>query len=350
MYLQQEVTIFSTREQLKKTRYLLSFLRKDIVHINLQICYRCNFRCRICDFWRSEYAKLPFLSISDLRIIVEKLGAIGPQIVSIGGGEPLLHKDIIDITRILARNNFPVMICNGWHINDENARRLFRAGMQEVSISLDYADPQKHDTQRGQDGAFNQAVKALQILNNRRCHNHQRVHMISVLMDDNLQEIEPLIQLSKKLGVTYMITLYSHGRGKNNISNPTEDVSSHLIYLKKKYNSFVSLTGYLAKFGNSINQGNGKHPCRAGINFLNIDSQGDVSFCIDSRDQPFGNIIHDNIIDLKHRLLQASKINKCDSCWTSCRGSVETLMYDENKIRNLYDFYRMTLKIPLADH
>ena len=49
--------------------------------------------------------------------------------------------------------------------------------------------------------------------------------MISVLMDDNLQEIEPLIQLSKKLGVTYMITLYSYGRGKNNISNPTEDVT-----------------------------------------------------------------------------------------------------------------------------
>ena len=36
--------------------------------------------------------------------------------------------------------------------------------------------------------------------------------MISVLMDDNLEEVEPLIKLSREIGVTYMLSLYSWNR------------------------------------------------------------------------------------------------------------------------------------------
>ncbi|MBI5480438.1 MAG: hypothetical protein HY906_16360 [Deltaproteobacteria bacterium] len=52
-------------EGLKKARYALSFLRRGLVHTNLQLLYQCNFRCQICDFWRPEFQGAPRLSLAD---------------------------------------------------------------------------------------------------------------------------------------------------------------------------------------------------------------------------------------------------------------------------------------------
>jgi MoaA/NifB/PqqE/SkfB family radical SAM enzyme len=256
-----------------------------------------------------------------------------------------LHKDLVEITNILAENNFPVMICNGWYVNSENAKAIFKAGIHEVSISIDYVDPEKHDRQRGKKGAFNRAIHALKILNENRYYPHQRVHMISVVMDNNLHEIEPLIQLSEDLGVTYLVTLYSQGRGKRNQKYSSQEIDTYLLGLKRKYGNFVSLTGYLSKFGNAVENGDSNYPCYAGKNLMNIDCQGDVSLCIDSLDQKIGNILNDDIFDLKDRLNQTQSNNRCSRCWTSCRGSIETLMYGDQRIRNLMDLYQMTKKV-----
>jgi MoaA/NifB/PqqE/SkfB family radical SAM enzyme len=98
-----------------------------------------------------------------IRTVGRKLSYLGPQIVSIGGGEPMLHHDLIRIVEELSRYHFPVMITNGWYMTPELARALFSAGMYEVSVSLDYADPGKHDSQRGRRGAFDRAVNALRV-------------------------------------------------------------------------------------------------------------------------------------------------------------------------------------------
>ena len=78
---------------------------------------------------------------------------------------------------------------------------------------LDYADPAKHDAQRGRTGAFAKAVEALRILHQTRTHPEQRVNMISVIADDNLDDVEPLLGQCRDLGITYLVTQYSHSRG-----------------------------------------------------------------------------------------------------------------------------------------
>jgi len=97
------------------------------------------------------------------------------------------------------------MITNGWFINKENARALWSAGLQEISVSVDYANAARHDTMRGCAGAFEKATTALRLLHDHRPALRNRVHMISVLMDDNIEEIEKMILLAKELGVTYMV-------------------------------------------------------------------------------------------------------------------------------------------------
>jgi MoaA/NifB/PqqE/SkfB family radical SAM enzyme len=334
-------------EGLKKARYALSFLRRRLVHTNLQLLYQCNFRCQICDFWRPEFQEAPRLSLADVRVVAAKLARVGPQIVSIGGGEPLLHDDLVPIVAALARDHFPVMICNGWLVTPERARALFAAGIYEVSISVDYADPAKHDAQRGVAGAHRRALEALRTLAANRVHPWQRVHMISVVMDDNVDEVEPLIRLCRGMGITYLVTLYSDGRGRGTRRASDPALAGRLLRLRDRYPEFVQLRGYLRKFADAVRD-DGVGPCYAGKTLLNIDSQGDVTLCIDRLDDPVGNILTDDMAVLERRLRERHERNDCRACWTSCRGAIETLMYGGDFVPNLADYWRMTRDVALT--
>jgi MoaA/NifB/PqqE/SkfB family radical SAM enzyme len=240
------------------------------------------------------------------------------------------------------------MITNGWHMTPEMARALFRAGMYEVSVSIDYANAEKHDAQRGREGAFDRAVNALQVLQENRVRPFQRVHMISVVMGDNINEIEKLILLARDLGVTYVVTLYSSKRGEQSFESEYTDLSRHLLSLKEKYPEFVSLQGYLAKFTQATAEG-GIAPCYGGANLMNIDSQGNVTACIDRLEDPAGNILTDDIQAIRTTLLARQRASTCARCWTSCRGSIETMMYGKPRMTNLRDYYRLARAIPLLD-
>ncbi len=334
------------RDAWKCLRFARSFLARRLVHLNLQILYDCNFRCRICNFWKDGYREMPRLGAPQVRVAAAKLAALGPLIVSIGGGAPLLHDELPEIVRILAEDHFPVMICNGWFVTPERARALFGAGLYEASVSVDYADPRKHDAQRGMAGAFDRAVAALRILHENRVHPLQRVHMISVIMDDNLDEVEPLIRLAREIGVTYLVTFYSDGRGSGGRRVPPQETSRRLLELAAAHRDFVALPGFLRRYGEM--DGRGVRPCRAGRNLLNVDSRGNVTRCIDRLDAPVGNILTDDVRGLRDRLLARARTEDCGACWTSCRGSIESLMYGENRLRDLGAYCRMVRPVPLA--
>lgn len=315
---------------------------KQMVHLNLQILYDCNFKCQICNFWKEEYQHIPMITLDQVQILKEKIRNQAPLIISIGGGEPLLHPHLEEIIAVLSEDHFPVMICNGWFITPEKARALFQAGMMEISISIDYADPAKHDRQRNKVGAFEQGIEALRILNENRTSPHQRVHMISVVMADNLQEIEPLIQLAGGLGITYMVTCYSNSRGLKDHNSMPSETGAFLRSLHKKYKNFVSLPGYIENFGQP------QEGCFTGKNLFNIDCQGNVSRCIDSLDQPVGNIFQENPDLIFAKLRTKQQDQPCGQCWTSCRGSIETLMYGKNRLQNLIQSHQITKRVPLV--
>ena len=220
--------------------------------------------------------------------------------------------------------------------------------MTEVSISVDYADPAKHDEQRGMKGAFARAIDAIAALAENRVSPDQRVHMISVVMDDNLDDIEKLIKLSREIGVTYLVTLYSDGRGKKLPRLHMKQVGEHLLKLRRKYEDFLSLPRYLERYMEVTDDRHGVTPCYVGKNLFNIDCQGNVTLCIDSLDDPVGNILSDAIEDIRQWLLQEHHDNACGRCWTSCRGSVETLMYGKKRLYNALKSYDVIKAVPLG--
>ena len=347
MALTVELPVVFKRDSARKLRYLGNFVAGRLVHTNLQILYTCNFRCGICDFWQPAYRDAARLSLAQVERISDTLATFGPQIISIGGGEPLLHPEIVGIVRALGRHHFPVMICNGWYVTPELARQLWQAGIYEISISVDYAKAERHDRQRGMPGAYERALAALATLQRERVHPKQRVHMISVVLEDNLDDIEALLQLCRGMGITYLVTLYSDGRGERSSRSIPAEVSRRLLELKQRYPEFVAVRGYLARFSEAIEK-SGIGPCSAGKQLCNIDSQGQVSLCIDRMDEPVANILTDDARTVKQRLATAYRANTCHACWTSCRGNIESIRRPKHAFRNTLDYYRLCKERPLA--
>jgi MoaA/NifB/PqqE/SkfB family radical SAM enzyme len=217
------------------------------------------------------------------------------------------------------------------------ARDILRAGLQEISVSIDYRDPARHDAMRGCQGAWDRGIKALELLNRSRPDRRNRVHMISVLMDDNLEDIEELIKLARDLGVTYMLNLYSWNRGTKPRRLPGTRVSEHLIGLKRKYPEFVTLTSYLERLDQAIAEG-GIGDCRTGRVLMNIDNRGNVARCTETLDEPIGNILTDDICDVRGRLHEVQRTRPCAQCWTSCRGFAESMMKPP-RLRQFREFY-----------
>ncbi|PKK91858.1 MAG: hypothetical protein CVV64_00065 [Candidatus Wallbacteria bacterium HGW-Wallbacteria-1] len=324
--------------QYRCLRLGLGFITGRFIHCNLQLTYRCNFKCRICDFWKTGHSTENELSLAQIKTIGNKLNTLGTLIVSLAGGEPLERKDIIDIIRILNEcNHFPILITNGWYVTPELSRDLLNAGLQEISVSLDYISPEKHDAQRGMAGSWNRAVNALEMLNKARTDKRNRVHMISVLMDDNLDDIEELIKLARDIGVTYMVNLYSWNRGTKKPRLPGRNVTDHLLNLKRKYPEFITLTSYLEQMDKAISEG-GIGQCQTGRLLMNIDNYGNVARCTETLDEPVGNLLTDSVRLINRRLRSVQANKECNKCWTSCRGFAEC-MFKAPRLRQFREFY-----------
>ncbi|MCY3024409.1 MAG: radical SAM protein [Planctomycetota bacterium] len=320
-------------------RLAWGFLARRFVHCNLQVTYRCNFKCQICDFWKTEHDPKEELTLDEIRRIGAKLNTLGTLIISLAGGEPLMREDLCEvITGLSSAGHFPILITNGWFVNKTLARDIQRAGLQEISVSVDYRDPAKHDAQRGMPGAWERGIAALQLLLKHRPGPRNRVHMISVLMDDNLDDIEPLIKLSRELGVTYMVNLYSWNRGAKARRTPEAHVTAHLLELKRKYPEFVTLTTYIEQLDRAVAEG-GIGNCQAGRLLLNIDDRGNVARCTETLDEPVGNILREEMAELRRRLWRTQQEKACNQCWTSCRGFAES-MFMPPRLRQLREFYQ----------
>jgi MoaA/NifB/PqqE/SkfB family radical SAM enzyme len=323
--------------QYRSLRLVRGFLSRRFIHCNLQITYRCNFKCEICDFWKTEHDPLQELTTEEIRLIGRKLNRLGTLIISLAGGEPLTREDIFDIIMILNQeNHFPILITNGWYVNETLAKDILRAGLQEISVSVDYLDPERHDAQRGQPGSWNRAIEALSLLQKHRPDRRNRVHMISVLMNDNFEDIEGLIRLARELGVTYMINLYSWNRGSKTPRLPGQRVTARLLELKAQYPEFVTLTSYIENLDHAIEHG-GVGNCQAGRLLMNIDHRGKVSRCTETLNEPVGDILHDEIDSIRDRLNRLAREKECSQCWTSCRGFAES-MYAKPRSRQIREF------------
>ncbi len=308
----------------KKIGLMRSFLSRHPMWVAWQVTYRCNLKCSFCNYWQSPSSPEEELTIEQFRLGSRNLARMGASLVSLAGGEPLVRDDIVDIVSAVGDYHFPFITTNGWNADERLAREIFRAGCWGVSVSLDYSSADRHDGQRGRAGAYERAVQAIETFSKARQHAWQRCNVMCVLVDDNLSEIEPLLKLAARHDAYFMVQPYSHLKTGEAGFGQRGRVSEHLLELKRKYPNFLSNPRFLAKFDEFIERGE-VPGCLAGRYFFNIDERGNVSICVEKRDEVLGNIVSSKARQLVDSLQRAGRANTCQRCWYNCRGEIESL-------------------------
>jgi len=308
-------------------RLLAGFVRGRPIHCIVQVSNRCNLTCGFCSFWERPAHPQDEMSVEDFEVISAKLAEAGSMVISIEGGEPLLRADIVAIVRAFARYHHPILFTNGWRVTRELACGLWEAGLTEIGVSIDYASPDRHDAHRGKKGTFAAAGAALEILRDTAPHGRRQVAVMTVLMVDNVDELEDLLRFSAQKGVNHQCTLLSTGGdGRHDRAQklPGAGVGNRLIALKQLWPHLISFTGYLEGVDRYLS-GQVRTPCWAGERFLNIDHLGEVSPCIEKLHLSAGNLRRDPWSVVAAKLASFSETKSCTDCYTSCRGFVEEM-------------------------
>ncbi|MDD5557188.1 MAG: radical SAM protein [bacterium] len=307
----------------KKYKIFSRFFAGRPVWCTWQVTYRCNFSCNFCDYWKCRIKPADELGLREIEAGCRTLFGMSSFMVSIGGGEPFMRPDLPEIIEIMARYHMPLLTTNGWFVTREFARRAFRAGLWGASVSIDYASEERHDESRGVEGAYRRAVDALRVLSEERCGRFQRVNLMAVLKNDNLDEMEPLIRLAARHGAYFMVQPYCSLKGGEGRFLPDRSVSAHLLALRRRHPNFISNPYFLERFDAALN--GGVPACKAGRGFFNVDNFGRVAKCVEDLDHPIGSVLSDAPAALLRKLRAAWRANTCRACWYNCRGEIEAL-------------------------
>jgi radical SAM protein with 4Fe4S-binding SPASM domain len=111
------------------------------------------------------------------------------------------------------RDRYPAVATNGWMFaNPAFLEKAKKAGLRYMEVSVDSADPKKHDEFRGRKGSWERATKALQNAVKMGI-NHA---MATTVTKYNIDEIEDMLDLAESLGVKRVIffNFVPTGRGE----------------------------------------------------------------------------------------------------------------------------------------
>ncbi|MHB8252535.1 MAG: adenosyl-hopene transferase HpnH [Acidiferrobacter sp.] len=156
------------RQQWRVGRYILGQKLRGIKHyplvLMLEPLFRCNLTCSGCG--KIEYPE----DILDKRLSVEEcLHAVdecGAPIVSIPGGEPLVHKDMAAIVAgIVARKKF-VYLCTNALLLPRKIDEYSPSPYLTFSVHLD-GNRERHDKSVCREGVFDKAVEAIKLARDR---------------------------------------------------------------------------------------------------------------------------------------------------------------------------------------
>jgi len=89
---------------------------------------RCNLACTYCNEFDNFSKPVP---IDEMLRRVDRLKDLGTSVITISGGEPMLHPQLDDIIhRMRSRRIVSGLITNGYLLTADRIQRLNRAGLE----------------------------------------------------------------------------------------------------------------------------------------------------------------------------------------------------------------------------
>lgn len=179
------------------------------------ITNRCNLNCIHC--YARANLRTKELSTEDCKKTINELAEFKVPVILFSGGEPLLRRDIFELAEYAkARDIRAVLSTNGTLIDETISEKL--KVFDYIGISLDGV--RVHDKFRGAEGAFNKAVKALEIANEATLTGIR-----FTLTKHNYLEIQDLVDLAKDLQIPRFCVYHLVPSGRASFSDDVDNAT-----------------------------------------------------------------------------------------------------------------------------
>src|ERR1700731_5012543 len=100
---------------------------------------RCNLACTYCNEFDDFSKPVP---LEEMKKRLDILAGMGTSIITISGGEALMHPEIDQVIRHIRRHGMIAgMITNGFLLDKKTIEKLNAAGLEHLQISIDNAVP-----------------------------------------------------------------------------------------------------------------------------------------------------------------------------------------------------------------
>ncbi len=268
---------------------LLSGRRLSPVSAYVATTASCPYNCWHCSYKNREQGDL---STKSWLSIMQGLHELGASIIGFTGGEPLSRPDLPELVEAAAKGGAStILFTSGALMDDEKARKLKQSGLWAFCVSLDHPDPSEFDRLRGAEGAFDRAMKAIQISRESGFYTMIGTVATRTLLEKKLYE--DIYKIARESGVHEFRLIEPMPCGM--LADTGEDnllTADHIDRLRK-FHVAVNRKGRLPKVCafNHIESPE-IFGCGAGTQHMFVDSAGEVCPC-DFTPMSFGNAVRE---------------------------------------------------------
>ncbi|HZQ21068.1 MAG TPA: radical SAM protein [Terriglobales bacterium] len=272
---------------------------------------RCNLACKYCNEFDDFSKPVP---LETMFSRVDKLGKLGTSVITISGGEPLLHPELDDIIKRIRRNGIVAgMITNGYLLVPDRIERLNRAGLEWLQISIDNVNPDEVSKK-----SLKVLDKKLQML-----AEHADFHVnINSVVGGGVKNPQDALTIGKRaleLGFSSTIGIIHDGEGQlQPLGGEERRIYHEMKSLEKR--SFTRINA----FQDNIALGRpNQWRCRAGARYLYICEDGLVHYCSQQRGYPAIPLEKYTVEDIRREYL--TEKGCAPHCTVSCVHQVSIL-------------------------
>lgn len=300
---------------------------------------RCDQRCKHCYLFNDKNFKFHEVLLDDAKTIIKKIAKFElKNMVTLTGGDPLLHPNFWDIIEELQKYNITYRILgNPFHLDDITLKKLKDTNCKSYQVSLDGME-KTHDYFR-KPGSFKITIDAIKKLNNASIKSVVMTTVSSV----NINEVCDILDLVSALNVkAYAFARYvPSGDDVTNGITPMQ----YKEFLTKFYNKLIQIEQekdwHNFRFKDHLwklffyERNNEKlntrfsfplNGCHCGVSHITILPDNSLMACRRCVNSNIGNIITDDISDIWYNKLEEyrnyNNFEKCKDCplLMYCRG------------------------------
>src|SRR5690242_15091104 len=265
---------------------------------------RCNLSCTYCNEY-DDYSKPVPTEVMIGRI--NKLADLGTSILTISGGEPLLHPELDEIIAAMRRRGIMAgMITNGYLLTAERIQRLNRAGLEHLQISIDNVMPD------------DVSKKSLKVLDRKLelLAEHADFHVnINSVVGGGIRDPKDALAVGQRaveLGFTSTVGIIHDGDGQlQPLAIEEREVYRQMKAMEKGSYARINF------FQDNIADGRpNEWRCRAGARYLYVCEDGLVHYCSQQRGYPAKPLMEYTVDDIRHEFLTEKSC--APHCTVSC--------------------------------